>query len=316
MWQNCSLSGCDKVPLPLAVTALPQMLGPGGSALGEVPGSTLSPLMLLKGTWWPWWPIELLRPSPQETWVRSLGGEDPWRRAWHPTPVFLPGESYGLRSLAGYNPWVRRSWVRLNDCTRMHTHNTSSAILEQLWPFLISVCKWACAALPENEITCSSQGLRNAPCCTPQHWSYEYRLLMKQPEPSSRTLAPDSGMLSCQSLQVQEQDFLQTSDLCCQLPFTEARSEAQRGQVTCQGHTADGGAELRQSNGRDLPCASLTNDFISLCLSLCTCKMRKLRVIYSLAMTQQLNSNNDPTSWRVVGTPRVDKRKPKGLTDL
>ena len=130
MWQNCSLSGCDKVPLPLAVTALPQMLGPGGSALGEVPGSTLSPLMLLKGTWWPWWPIELLRPSPQETWVRSLGGEDPWRRAWHPTPVFLPGESYGLRSLAGYNPWVRRSWVRLNDCTRMHTHNTSSAILE------------------------------------------------------------------------------------------------------------------------------------------------------------------------------------------
>lgn len=58
------------------------------------------------------------------------------------------------------------------------------------------------------------------------------------------TIAPDSGMPSCQSLQVQEQDFLQTSDLCCQLPLMEARSEAQRGQVTCQGHTADGGAEL------------------------------------------------------------------------
>lgn len=87
--------------------------------------------------------------------------------------------------------------------------------------------------------------------------------------------APDSGMLSCQSLQVQEQDFLQTSDLRHQLPFTEARSEAQRGQVTCQGHTADGGAELLQSNCQDLPCASLTNYLISLCLSLCTCKMRK-----------------------------------------
>ena len=27
------------------------------------------------------------------------------RRAWKPTPVFLPGESHELRSLVGYNPW-------------------------------------------------------------------------------------------------------------------------------------------------------------------------------------------------------------------
>ena len=39
------------------------------------------------------------------TWVQSLGREDPWRREWQPTPVFLPGESRGQRSLAGYNPW-------------------------------------------------------------------------------------------------------------------------------------------------------------------------------------------------------------------
>ncbi|KAM7228128.1 hypothetical protein CapIbe_020582, partial [Capra ibex] len=25
----------------------------------------------------------------------------PWRRAWQPTPVFLPGESHGQMSLAG-----------------------------------------------------------------------------------------------------------------------------------------------------------------------------------------------------------------------
>ena len=25
--------------------------------------------------------------------------------AWQPTPVFLPGESHGQRSLAGYSPW-------------------------------------------------------------------------------------------------------------------------------------------------------------------------------------------------------------------
>ena len=28
-----------------------------------------------------------------------------WRREWQPTPVFLPGESHGQRSLVGYSPW-------------------------------------------------------------------------------------------------------------------------------------------------------------------------------------------------------------------
>ena len=31
-------------------------------------------------------------------------GKIPWRRACQPTPVFLPGESHGQRSLAGYCP--------------------------------------------------------------------------------------------------------------------------------------------------------------------------------------------------------------------
>ena len=31
-------------------------------------------------------------------------GKIPWRRAWQPTPVFLPGASHGQRSLAGYSP--------------------------------------------------------------------------------------------------------------------------------------------------------------------------------------------------------------------
>ena len=33
------------------------------------------------------------------------GREDPWRRAWQPIPIFLPGESHGQRSLVGYSPW-------------------------------------------------------------------------------------------------------------------------------------------------------------------------------------------------------------------
>ena len=42
--------------------------------------------------------------------VRDVGlipavGRIPWRRTWQPTPVFLPGESHGQRSLTGYSPW-------------------------------------------------------------------------------------------------------------------------------------------------------------------------------------------------------------------
>ena len=32
-------------------------------------------------------------------------GRFPWRKEQLPTPVFLPGEFHGQRSLAGYSPW-------------------------------------------------------------------------------------------------------------------------------------------------------------------------------------------------------------------
>ena len=47
-------------------------------------------------------------PAMQETQDRSLTRDDPLgypSREQLPTPVFLPGESYGQRSLAGYSPW-------------------------------------------------------------------------------------------------------------------------------------------------------------------------------------------------------------------
>ena len=36
---------------------------------------------------------------------RSLGREDPLEEGMATTPVFLPGESHGWRSLVGYSPW-------------------------------------------------------------------------------------------------------------------------------------------------------------------------------------------------------------------
>ena len=38
-------------------------------------------------------------------WVQSLGWEDPLEEGIATTPVFLPRESHGQRSLASYSPW-------------------------------------------------------------------------------------------------------------------------------------------------------------------------------------------------------------------
>ena len=48
--------------------------------------------------------VEDMRCRFEDPWV----GKIPWRRARQPTPVFLPGESHGQRSLAGYSPWSRK----------------------------------------------------------------------------------------------------------------------------------------------------------------------------------------------------------------
>ena len=51
-------------------------------------------------------------------WIRKI----PWRREWQLTPVVLPGESLGPRSLAGYSSWGRNSWIQLSDWARTHTY--------------------------------------------------------------------------------------------------------------------------------------------------------------------------------------------------
>ena len=58
------------------------------------------------------------------SWVMKI----PWRREWQLTPVFLPGEFYGQRSLAGYSPWIckeldtteLRNWTDLEVAGMIH----------------------------------------------------------------------------------------------------------------------------------------------------------------------------------------------------
>ena len=46
-------------------------------------------------------------------------GRFPWRKKWQPTPVFLPGESHGQRSLMGYSP---RGHKESDTTERLHFH--------------------------------------------------------------------------------------------------------------------------------------------------------------------------------------------------
>ena len=58
-------------------------------------------------------------------------GKMPRRRAWQPTPVLLPGESHGQRSLAGYSP----------------QRSKESDRTEVTWCALVCVCTCTCARM-------------------------------------------------------------------------------------------------------------------------------------------------------------------------
>ena len=66
-------------------------------------------------------------------WERGGGNRTrawiPWRRAWQPAPVVLPGESHGQRSLVDYSPRGRR--VRDDLATKPPPHDTFTTLL--LW---------------------------------------------------------------------------------------------------------------------------------------------------------------------------------------
>ena len=63
-----------------------------------------------------------------DPWVGKIS----WRRAWQPTPVFLPGEFLGQRSLVGYSPWVHKE---LDMIERMSMHMSRKVFLKEtsLW---------------------------------------------------------------------------------------------------------------------------------------------------------------------------------------
>ena len=81
-------------------------------------------------------------------------GNIPWRRKWQPTPVFLPGESHGRRSLVGYRPGVAKSRTRLSDLTVFLTFSPSPfPLLGKSQKHLLNfiTINWLC---PWNNVLC------------------------------------------------------------------------------------------------------------------------------------------------------------------
>ena len=64
-------------------------------------------------------------------WVAKM----PWKRAWQPTPVFLPGEPHGQRSLAGYSPQGRKEsdTTEVTECTQPSIYESSMCIEVKLF---------------------------------------------------------------------------------------------------------------------------------------------------------------------------------------
>ena len=60
-------------------------------------------------------------PAMQETWVQSLGWEDPLEEGMLPTPLFLPGEFHGQVSLVGYSPWGCKELDMIEQLTHTQT---------------------------------------------------------------------------------------------------------------------------------------------------------------------------------------------------
>ena len=78
------------------------------------------------------------RTSLQYAW----SGRFPWRRDWLPTPVYLPGESHGQKSLVGYNSrWGRKE----SDMTQRPTMSLS--LYNWKRPGLLAFLLWVGGAL-------------------------------------------------------------------------------------------------------------------------------------------------------------------------
>ena len=106
-------------------------------------------------------------------------GKIPWRSIWHPTPVFLPGESHGRRSLAGCSPLGCKesdtTEATQHTYTHLQTDNQFSSVA-QSYPTLCDPMNRSTPGLPVHhqlpEFT-QTHGPRLSDAIQPSHPSYK-----------------------------------------------------------------------------------------------------------------------------------------------
>ena len=109
-----------------------QFFASGGQSIGASALASVLPVAIQD--WFPLGKKVLINPYfiediMQEPWESGFDlwvGKIPWRRGWRPSPVFLPGESHGQRSLVGFGLFlvvhqVAKSRTRLKWLTHTHT---------------------------------------------------------------------------------------------------------------------------------------------------------------------------------------------------
>ena len=85
-------------------------------------------------------------PEMQETWVWSLGWEDPWRRKWQPTPEFLPGNPMDRGAKQAKVHGVAQSQTRLSNWAHKEVNRQQGRMRLSVF-ILFSSSSW-CFFLP------------------------------------------------------------------------------------------------------------------------------------------------------------------------
>ena len=122
-----------------------------------------------------------------DPWVKKIL----WRREWQPTPVFMPGEFHGQRTLVGYSPWLHRE-LEMTEQLTLTFHFVCVCVC-------VCVCEHAhnCAWLSAILWTISHQAPLSMGFSRQEYWSVlpfpsPEDLLDPEIEPGSPTLQADS----------------------------------------------------------------------------------------------------------------------------
>ena len=132
-------------------------------------------------------------------------GKIPWKRKWQLTPIFLPRESHGQRSLASHNPWGRKESETTEWLTHHHHHQIVDQVSELILLGLI-IFLW----YDGGTGFLVAQMVKNLP--TMQEKKVQS---LSREDPLEKEMATHSGILGWRSPWMEEPGGLQSSAWGC-----------------------------------------------------------------------------------------------------